>query len=52
MAVANVGALVYPISLFLRADKPESEFFAAILVLGVAFVMAIADTVGTIVAYL
>jgi hypothetical protein len=51
LASVNMAAIAYPIDLYVRADSNETQLYAALLILGVAFFLAIADTVTAIVLY-
>lgn len=48
----NIVAMIYPVKLYLQADNGDAQFFAAIVLVGAAFLVAITDTVSAIVAYL
>jgi hypothetical protein len=48
----NIVAMIYPINLYFQADTSDAQFFATIVLLGTAFLLAITDTVSAIVAYL
>jgi hypothetical protein len=51
LAMINVAALAYPIGMNVQANNNDTRFLATILVLGVALLLAITDTVSAIVAY-
>ena len=51
LAIVNVAAMIYPVGLYSRAESNESQFLAAIIVLSVAFLLAIMDTVSALVVY-
>jgi hypothetical protein len=51
LAMINVVAMIYPVNLYFQADNGEAQFFATIVLLGAAFLLAITDTVSAIVAY-
>jgi hypothetical protein len=48
----NVLALFYPVSLFLDVTSGDGQLFPSLLFLGILFVLAIADTVSIVFAYL
>jgi hypothetical protein len=52
LTMINIVAMVYPVKLYFQADNGDAQFFAAIVLLGAAFLLAITDTVSAIVAYL
>ena len=51
LAALNGAAIVYPLSLFLRADASDGNLLATIALVGVAFVLMITDAVSILVAY-
>jgi hypothetical protein len=51
LIVVNIVAMSYPFSLYVQADTNDSQLFATIVLLGVAFLLAITDTVSALVAY-
>ncbi len=52
LAVINIVAMTYPVTLYFQADNGDTQFFATIVLFGTAFLLAITDTVSAIVAYL
>ena len=52
LMMINIVAMIYPVTLYFQADDSEAQFFATIVLLGAAFLLAITDTVSAIVAYL
>ncbi len=52
LAIINVAAMVYPLNLYVQAESNEARLVAAMIVLGVGFVLAITDTVSAIVTYM
>jgi hypothetical protein len=52
LTTVNIVAMIYPVTLYFQADNSDAQFFAAIVLLGAAFLLAITDTVSAIVAYL
>ena len=52
LAMINIVAMIYPVTLYLQADNSDAQFFATIVLFGAAFLLAITDTVSAIVAYL
>ena len=51
LAIINIGAMIYPLSLYAQADSNDTQFFAAVVLLGIVVSLAITDTVSAIVAY-
>lgn len=52
LGALNVLAILYPIGLALRADSGDAHLFAAVVLIGIVFLLAIADTVSIVAAYL
>ena len=52
LAIINITAMIYPVSLYIQADSSDAQLFAAIALLGVAFLLVITDSVSAIVAYM
>jgi hypothetical protein len=52
LAIINILAMIYPVTLYFQADNSDAQLFATIVLLGAAFLLAITDTVSAIVAYL
>jgi hypothetical protein len=52
LAMINVVAMIYPVNLYFQADNSDAQFFATIVLLGAALLLAITDTVSAIVAYM
>jgi hypothetical protein len=52
LAMVNVVAMIYPVNLCLQADTGDAQFFATIVLLGAALLLAITDTVSAILAYM
>lgn len=52
LAIINIAAMVYPLTLYVQADSNDTQLFATIALLAVAFLLAITDTVSAIVAYM
>jgi hypothetical protein len=52
LAMINIVAMIYPLTLYVQADNSDAQLFATIVLLGAAFLLAIADTISAIVAYL
>ena len=50
LATINIAAMIYPVSLYAQADSNETQLFAAMVLVGAAFLLAITDTVSAIVA--
>jgi hypothetical protein len=48
----NVLAMFYPVSLLRGVSSGDGQLFASIVLLGMLFVLGIADTVGVLLAYL
>ena len=52
LAIVNFLAMVYPIGLYVQAESNESQFFASVVMLSVAFLLAVMDTVSALVVYM
>jgi hypothetical protein len=52
LVLINIAALIYPINLYIQADGNSAKFLAAMILVGVGFLLAIADTFSAIIAYL
>jgi len=51
LGILNVLAMVYPTSVYLRADRTEDQIVALAVLFGLGLVLAILDTVSIVVAY-
>ena len=51
VTLANLFAMMYPMDMYINANTNDARLFAAIVMAGVAFVMAITDAVSVVVAY-
>jgi hypothetical protein len=51
LAMINIVAMIYPVNLYLQADDSDAQFFATIVLLVAAFLLAITDTVSVIAAH-
>jgi hypothetical protein len=52
LAIINIAAMIYPVSLYVQADSNDTQFFAAIVLLGIAFLLAIGDMMSAILVYM
>ena len=52
LATVNIVVMIYPVDLYVQAHDNDAQFSAAIVLLGVAFLLAITDTVSALLAYL
>jgi len=52
LAIINIAVMIYPVALYVQADSGDTQFFAAIVLLGTAFLLAITDTMSAILAYM
>jgi hypothetical protein len=52
LAIINVAVMAYPVAMYIRADSNDSQFYAALVVLGIGFLLAIMDTVSGLVVYM
>ena len=52
LATLNIAALLYPVGLYLQADSNDTQFSAIIAAVGIAFVLAITDTVSALLVYM
>ena len=51
LGITNMLAMVYPTSLYLRANGMENQVLAAFVLFGAGLLLAIVDTVSIVVAY-
>jgi hypothetical protein len=51
LAVVNIAVMIYPVGLYVQADSND-KLFATIVLVGAAFLLALTDTVSTLVAYM
>ena len=52
LATVNIVVMIYPVDLYVQAHDNDAQFSAAIVLLGVAFLLAITDTVSALLAHL
>jgi hypothetical protein len=52
LAALNIAALLYPVGLYLQADSNDTQLTAIIVVVGIAFVLAVTDTVSALLVYM
>ena len=52
LAIINIAAMIYPVGLYFQAESSDSQFVATVVMLCVAFVLAIMDTVSALVVYM
>jgi len=52
LAIINIAAMIYPVSLYAQADSNDTQLFAALVLVGVGFLLAITDTVSAVVTYI
>ena len=51
LVMLNVLAMIYPVSLFLRAESDDDRLLATFVLIGSVFLLLIADAVSILVAY-
>lgn len=51
LTLVNLVAMICSISFYLQADSGSAQFVAAMVLVGVAFLLAIADAVSAIIVY-
>ncbi len=51
LMLTNLLVILYPVSMYVNADGDDARVLAAIVMLSIAFIMAIADVVGVVCAY-
>jgi len=51
LVTVNVLAIIYPITLVLRADTPDAQLLATAALVGVGFLLAIVDTICIVLSY-
>jgi hypothetical protein len=52
LVTINLLVMIYPINLILRANGPDDWLEAAFVAIGSAFLLAVADTISILVAFL
>lgn len=52
LAILNIAAMLYPVGMYLQADSNEAQLSAVIVVVAVAFILAITDTVSALLVYI
>lgn len=52
LAIINVAVMAYPVTMYIRAESNDSQFYATLIVLSVGFLLAIMDTVSGLVVYM
>ena len=52
LGILNLLAMVYPTSVYLRADSIEDQVLAVFALFGVGLLLAVVDTLSIAVAYL
>jgi len=52
LAIINIAAMIYPVTLYVQAGSSDTQFFAAIVLLGIAFLLAIGDMMSAILVYM
>ena len=52
LGILNVVAVLYPVGLLVHADSSEASLFGAGMLMGILFLLLIADTIGIVMAYL
>lgn len=51
LTLTNLLLIIYPVGMYLNADGDGSRVLAAIVIVSIAFIVAIADVVGVVCAY-
>lgn len=51
LVTVNLLAVIYPITLLLRADTPDAQLLATFALVGVGFLLVITDTISILLAY-
>ena len=51
LTLTNLLLIIYPVSMYLNADGDNAQLFAAIVMVSIAFMLAITDVVSIIVAH-
>jgi len=52
MAAINAAVMSYPVSIYRNAGNSEAQLFAALLLVGLLFVLGVVDTVSIVFEYL
>lgn len=51
LMLSNVAVMIYPLNMYVQADAADARIFSGVLVVGVAFLLAITDAVTLLIAY-
>jgi hypothetical protein len=51
LTLTNLLLMIYPVTMYVNADSDGAQVLAAIVMVSIAFIMAIADVVGVVCAY-
>jgi hypothetical protein len=51
LTLANLALMMYPVSMYLKADTDSAQVLAAVLMVSIALVLAIGDVVCVIAEY-
>ena len=52
LAILNIAAMLYPVGIYVQADSNDTQLSAIIAVVGIAFILAITDTVSALLVYM
>jgi len=50
LAIGNILAMIYPVSLLLRADGSDDNLFAIVALIGSVFLLMVVDAISVVVA--
>jgi hypothetical protein len=51
LAIFNIVAIVYPISLYTNAEGSDQQISALLVLVGIGFMLAVVDAVSALIAY-
>jgi hypothetical protein len=51
LTLTNLLLIIYPVSMYFTAEGDDAQTLAAIVMMSIAFILAIADVVGVVCAY-
>ncbi len=51
LTLTNLLLIIYPVSIYLNAESDDTQALAAIVMVSIAFILAVADVVGVVCAY-
>ncbi len=52
LALVNIAAMIYPVSLYAQADSSDTQLYGALVLVGVAVLLVVTDTVSALLVYM